>query len=133
MPDRLHASTQMLLGGLLVALRIALRLFVYSEMRVQLRPNFFLIPDICVYHPEKPEKLVPDTPPFIVIEILSPDDRMSEVLNKLGEYRQWGVPHVWLVDPHAKRMYTCDAALAQVPVLRIPELSLEVKPGDIFE
>lgn len=58
---------------------------------------------------------------------------MSEVLAKLEEYRKWGVPHVWLVDPHAKLMYTCDAGLVEVPVLRIPELELQVKPEDIFE
>ena len=44
-----------------------------------------------------------------------------------------GVPYVWLVDPHAQRMYTCDSSFAEVPILRIPELNLEVKPSDIFE
>jgi Uma2 family endonuclease len=133
MPDRLHAHVQGLLGGLLVALRVALKLFVYPEMRVMIRPGVYLIPDISVYHPAPPEPLVPDTPPFITIEILSPDDRMHDVLAKLNEYHQWGVPHVWLVDPHSKLMYTCDGALCEVPVLRIPALNLEVKPGDIFE
>jgi Uma2 family endonuclease len=37
---------------------------------------------------------VPDTPPLIVVEILSPDDRLTEVREKLEEYRAWGVPHV---------------------------------------
>lgn len=133
MPDRLHAYVQGLLGALLVARRSALKLFVYPEMRVKLRSGVYLIPDISVYHPNSPEPLVPDTPPFIAIEILSPDDRMSEVLAKLEEYRRWGVPHVWLVDPHAKRMYTCEGALAEVPTLRVPELGLEVRPADIFE
>ncbi len=133
LPDRLHASTQILLGGVFLAFRIALKLFIYSEMRVQLRPGVFLIPDVCVYHPLQPEKLVPDTPPFIAVEILSPDDRMSEVRNKLDEYRQWGVAHVWLVDPHSRRMYTCDSGLIEVSVLCVPELNLEVHPTDIFE
>ncbi len=132
-PDRLHASTQGLLGALLISYRNSLKLFVYPEMRVKVRTSRYLIPDLCVYHPHRPEPLVPDTPPFIAVEILSPDDRMSEVLRKLEEYRQWGVPHVWLLDPHARRMYTCDGALVEVPTLQIPELSLEVKPGDIFE
>jgi Uma2 family endonuclease len=133
LPDRLHAFTQGLLAALLISLRASFKVFVYPEMRVQLRPRRFLIPDLCVYLHEKPEKLVPDTPPLIAIEILSPDDRMSEVLAKLEEYRQWGVRHVWLVDPHAKRMYTCDAGLVEVTTLNIPELQLEVKPADIFE
>jgi Uma2 family endonuclease len=76
---------------------------------------------------------VPAAPPFVAIEILSPDDRMADVRDKLAEYRAWGVAHVWLVDPHSKRMYTCDAALTEVPTLKIPELGIEVTPVDIFK
>jgi Uma2 family endonuclease len=133
LPDRLHSATQGLLAAFLIALRATCHLFVYPEMRVKLRTGRYLIPDLSVYHRERPEKLVPDTPPLIAIEILSPDDRMSEVLAKLEEYRQWGVPHVWLADPHARRLYTCEAGLVEVPALKIPELSIEVKPSDIFE
>ncbi len=30
-------------------------------------------------------------PPFLAVEILSPDDRMSRVAPKIQEYFQWGV------------------------------------------
>ncbi|MCP6756852.1 Uma2 family endonuclease, partial [Klebsiella pneumoniae] len=71
--------------------------------------------------------------PFIAIEILSLDDRMTEVRGKLEEYRAWGVPHVWLVDPHSRRLYTCDEGLHEVESLRVPELDLVVTPADAFE
>jgi Uma2 family endonuclease len=58
---------------------------------------------------------------------------MAEVRNKLAEYRAWGVTHVWLVDPHSKRMYTYDAELVEVSTLRIPELDVELIPADLFE
>ncbi len=76
---------------------------------------------------------MPDQPPFIAVEILSPDDRLNAVREKLEEYKSWGVPHVWLVDPHSRRMYTCEAGLTEVPSLRIPELDVEVTPSEIFE
>ena len=47
---------------------------------------------------------VPDTPPFVVIEILSKDDRYAEVIQKLDEYREWGVPNIWLIDPITKHL-----------------------------
>jgi Uma2 family endonuclease len=132
MPDYLHAKTQLILGAFFLALKNTLRLYPCSELRLRLSANTFLIPDICVFHPEEPALAVPDQPPLIVIEILSPDDRMSEVRAKLGEFKAWGVPHVWLVDPHGQLMYTCDQGLAEVPSLRVAELNLEITASDIF-
>jgi Uma2 family endonuclease len=133
LPDYLHSRTQGLLVMLLGALRKVFPVFVCPELRVQVRPGLIRIPDVSVYYPNEPQERVPAAPPFVAIEILSPDDRMTDVRNKLAEYRAWGVSHVWLVDPHSKRMYTCDAELVEVSTLKIPQLGIEVTPADIFE
>lgn len=133
LPDYLHSKTQGILVALFGALRKAFPVFVCPELRVQVRPGLIRIPDVSVFYPSEPQERIPATPPFVAIEILSPDDRMANVRNKLAEYRAWGVAHVWLVDPHSKRMYTCDAELVEVSALRIPELSVELTPADIFE
>ena len=132
LPDYLHSRTQGLLIMLLGALRTMFPVFVCPELRVQIRPGLIRIPDVSVYYPNEPQERVPATPPFVAIEILSLDDRMADVREKLAEYRAWGVAHVWLVDPHSKRMYTCDAELVEVSMLQINELGLELKPADIF-
>jgi Uma2 family endonuclease len=133
LPDYLHSKTQGLLIALFVALRKTFPVFVCPELRVRVRPGLFRIPDVSVFYPNEPQERVPASPPFVAIEILSPDDRMAEVRNKLAEYRAWGVTHVWLVDPHSKRMYTYDAELVEVSTLRIPELDVELIPADLFE
>ncbi len=132
LPDYLHSKTQGLLILLLGALRKAFPVFVCPELRVRVRPGLIRIPDVSVYYPNEPQERVPTTPPFVAIEILSPDDRMTNVRNKLAEYRAWGVTHVWLVDPHSKRMYTWNAGLVEVSALQIPELSFDLTPTDIF-
>ena len=132
MPDYLHGKTQALLIALFVVLRKRLRLFPCAETRMMLRPGRFSIPDVAVFHPNEPN-LVPDTPPLIAIEILSSDDRLTEVREKLEEYRSWGVPHVWLVDPHSRRLYSCEEGLREVPFFMVDELSLEVTADQIFE
>ena len=38
-----------------------------------------------------------------MIEILSKDDRHTDLMQKLEEYRTWGVPNIWIVDPATKR------------------------------
>jgi Uma2 family endonuclease len=44
----------------------------------------------------------PDLPPDLAIEVLSPDDRSRDVLDKVGEYLQAGVRLVWVIDPKGR-------------------------------
>jgi Uma2 family endonuclease len=132
LPDYIHGKTQAVLAALFLALRAKLALFPCVETRMRLRPKLILIPDVAVFYQNEPPN-IPETPPLIAIEVLSVDDRMSAVRKKLDEYKNWGVPHVWLVDPHAKRLYTCDAGLVEVASLRVPELEIVLQPDQIFE
>ena len=99
---------------------------------MRLRSNLVLIPDVAVFYSTEPS-LAPDSPPLLVAEVLSVDDRLTAVREKLEEYKAWGVPHVWLVDPHGKRLYICDKGLMEVTSLQIPELGIELLPGRIFD
>src|ERR1700733_6508291 len=49
---------------------------VLTEVRVQVKPSLFLIPDICIAVDNSDEPIL-TTPPFLCIEVLSPEDRMS--------------------------------------------------------
>jgi Uma2 family endonuclease len=136
LPDYLHSRTQMLVGMFFEALRKRLPVYTCPELRLKLRTGLYLIPDIAVFWPSRPNvtgSAPPDLPPLIVIEVLSTDDRLSKVREKLEEYKAWGVPHVWLLDPHSRRMYTCEAGLTEVTALPVPELSVTVTANDIFE
>lgn len=43
--------------------------------------------------------------PDLIVEILSPGDRWSEVMTKLHEYFEIGVHLVWVADPQVRRVY----------------------------
>jgi Uma2 family endonuclease len=132
LPNSLHGRTQALIGAFFITIGKVLSLWACSETRMKIRQGVYLIPDVAVFHLIKPA-LVPDTPPLVAIEILSPDDRLTEVRAKFEDYRTWGVPHVWLVDPDSKRLFTYDTDLREVPTLQIPELGVEMTPSDVFE
>ncbi len=133
LPDYLHSKTQGLLVALFVGLRKTFPVFACPELRLKIRPNLVLIPDVSVFYPDEPQNRYPDKPPFAAIEILSLNDKLKDVRAKLEIYRQWGVPHVWLVDPYSRRMYTCDAGLMEVPTLGVPELGLTLTPAEVFD
>jgi len=131
MPDYPHGKCQARLVAFFLARPETLKLYPCSETRMRLTDKRVLIPDVAVFHGSEPENL-PDTPPLIAIEVLSPDDRPREVELKLREYRAWGVPHVWLVDPRSRRLYACEDNLTEVATLPLPEFEIEVTPADIF-
>lgn len=48
-----------------------------------------------------PSKFWPG-PPDLAVEALSPEDRVSEVLTKVGDYLDAGAVLVWVVDPESR-------------------------------
>ena len=59
----------------------------------------FRIPDVCVLAEGAPRENITKTPPCLCIEILSKDDRMSEIIDRIDDYFQMGVPVCWIIDP----------------------------------
>jgi Uma2 family endonuclease len=98
LPGYAHGRTQALLGIFFQALPKQISVYTSVSTRMKMREGLYLIPDVSVFWPSEPIE-VPDSPPLIAIEVLWTDDRLTAVREKLEEYRAWGVPHVWLVDP----------------------------------
>jgi len=50
---------------------------------LKIRPRLILIPDVSVFYPDEPKERFSDGPPFSTIEILSVDDRLKDVREKV--------------------------------------------------
>jgi Uma2 family endonuclease len=132
-PDFFHSRVQLRLGGLFLSVETTHRLFAAPEVRLRPRPGRYIIPDVAVFWPEKPTTSIPARAPLIAIEILSADDRMADVRAKLQEYADWGVPHIWLVDPRLGLFYLFRDGLHEVKSFAVPEVKLEINPADVFD
>ena len=82
MPDPEHVETTQEIAFAFGALHRARRLWCGPELRVQIGSDRVRIPDYCVYR-ERPAHSLPTTPPLVVVEVVSPDDRYSELNEKL--------------------------------------------------
>ena len=61
------------------------------------------------------------------------DNRYPDVIEKLKEYRKWGVPHVWLVDPNEKRLGVYnESGLQDVTSLTLLEYNFEIPAQALF-
>jgi len=86
--------------------------------------------DIAVWRDTNIGTGIPTIAPFLVIEILSPEDRMVRMLPKIQEYLSIGVEWVWVIDPEEKSalLYSqknpagalCDILRTESPALEIP-------------
>ena len=70
------------------------------------------MPDVTIVRGGKPMGRVITTPPEIVVEVLSPDDRATDMQDKVDDYLAFGIPCVWVLRPETQRawIHTVDAA-----------------------
>jgi Uma2 family endonuclease len=101
-----HSWLQTMLSAFLVNRRSQWGITVLVEQRVQVKATRFRIPDICVTLGPKPAEQILTKPPFICIEILSPEDRWPRTQQRIDDYLAMGVPHVWVLDPVTKQAYS---------------------------
>jgi Uma2 family endonuclease len=110
-------------------------LFAVPELRSKTRPTRFRIPDVAVLL-QPPATPVLETPAFIAIEILSDDDRMPRVIERLEEFAAKGTPYIWLVDPRLKQMFIYSAGVLheiEGDLLATDDPRLELTRGEIFQ
>jgi Uma2 family endonuclease len=76
---------------------------VRPELRVQVAPDCFLVPDVTLLDRNRPIEQIVTHPPVAVFEILSPADSIRRVMTKCGRYEQMGIRTILLIDPAGPR------------------------------
>lgn len=80
---------------------------VLPEQRIQITPTRFRVPDVCLVSLDQPVQQVLTHPPLACIEILSPEDTLSRMQQRVKDYRQMGVANIWILDPASQTGYDC--------------------------
>jgi Uma2 family endonuclease len=131
-----HANLQTAIATFFRMRRKEWGINVVVEQRVQVSPTRFRIPDVTVVLGDPQEQIL-RKPPFLCVEILSPDDRMSRVEQRIDDYLDMGVPYVWLLDPETRRAFVATKLEGfrelKGEVLRTENPALEVPLSEIFE
>ncbi len=75
------------------------------DVRLQVAPNRFRVPDISVTSRATPKEQILRHPPLLCIEVLSPEDTLREMAERCGDYLAMGVPTVWIFDPATRQVH----------------------------
>lgn len=108
--DKGHSILQMYLGFLFMLNRMAWGVEVYPELRTKVATRRYRIPDVLVVRAGLRFESVLDHPPLIAIEILSPDDSLSGLQEKVDEYLAFGTEHIWIFDPRRREAWRADGS-----------------------
>jgi len=133
MPKLPHSRAQQGLADSFGPLRRTHGIASYPELRLNTDRETVFVADYCVFR-TAPHQDVPTSPPWIVCEIISPSESYSRLFFKLDRYREWGVEHIWVIDPDQRRMNVYkEEGLLRVKRFEIPEIRLSIGPEALFD
>lgn len=135
MGEETHAEIQAILARIMGNHRVAWGTRVLTEVRVQTTRTNFRIPDVCLVDGFRPRGRVIRYAPLLCVEILSPEDRMGDILEKVAEYAALGVADIWVIDPRKRLGYYASLAgllKSEDNVLRIDGSPVEISLTEVF-
>jgi Uma2 family endonuclease len=104
-----HANLQTVLAGWFLIRRQQYTIRVVVEQRVQVSATRFRIPDVSVLSAAYPKEQIITRAPLICIEVLSPEDSLRKVQERICDYASFGVPNIWVFDPEKRQVWICTA------------------------
>jgi Uma2 family endonuclease len=107
--ERPHSFLQTILVALFHANRSAWKIVAGTEIRMQVGARRYRIPDVAVMRPSDPADRIVQKAPLICIEVLSPEDRLQRMQERIDDYARMGVEHVWLIDPMIRHAWVATA------------------------
>jgi Uma2 family endonuclease len=118
-----HSALQAILTGHLLGYAKQLQLAIRPECRTRITASRYRVPDIVVMmRPYQKGRALVDAP-FLIIEILSPDDRVKDTIRRFQDYASVGVLHILLMDPEARETFifsSGDLARRDLPGFDVP-------------
>jgi Uma2 family endonuclease len=127
-----HASWQKALVRWFAGLESEWEIRVYPELRVQTSADSFRVPDVTLLSRSAPREQIITHPPLAVFEILSPEDAMTRMLEKLAEYERMGIGAIWVIEPKKQRYLRYrDGQLTPAEVFELPGSAFKVPLAEI--
>ena len=133
--EQSHATLQGFLFGVFLNHRDQWQLRALPEQRVQVKSDRFRIPDVCVVRRSDPKNEVIRTPPVLCIEVLSSDDSLRTLHQRVQDFITMGVENIWIVDPWNRVAYYASAQGYVQPTdgfLRLPDTGVAVSLEEMF-
>ena len=135
MGEQPHGDLQMILGTIFRNNRLAWGVRPLGDTRLQVTSTRYRIPDVMVVRNTDPKDPIVSFTPLLCIEILSKEDRLNEIQERVDDYAQMGVRDIWVINPWKRIGYHAGASGFVRPddgVLRVASTPIEIALASIF-
>jgi len=105
------------------------------EQRIRVSARRYRIPDVCIISRDQPIEPVFTHPPLVCIEVLSKDDTLTSLEDRVDDYVALGVGNIWVLDPVKRRAYVCTKGSFKEPeegILLVPGSPIQIPLQDLF-
>lgn len=119
-----HSRLQKLVLAHLLPVEGPLGIELFPECRTRITETRYRVPDVlAMVKPFRATDRVLLDPPFLIVEVLSPDDRVKDTRRRFKDYAAFGVKHIVQMDPEDRttsvfaggQLIECDLEGFEVP------------------
>ena len=111
------------------------RLLPVTEQRIQVSPTSYRIPDLCVVQRENAAEAIVRVAPVVCVEILSRDQTLNDMADRVRDYVGMGVRNIWVFDPVAHAAWVGAKEgffLAESGRLTVASTPVRIELDDLF-
>ena len=83
------------------------KLEAHPAIRMRISSTRIRVADLAILPINSAYQGVLAIPPLAVVEVVSPEDRVSRYQARLDDYRAMGISNIWVVDPMRRKAFDC--------------------------
>ena len=127
--DLIHATLIIQVGELLKKRGLV----AGGNPRIRVRSDRIRIPDVIAVRELREHWLVTE-PPYSVVEIISRDDRALDIMERVKDFLDFGVPNIWFVDMwhRAVIVYTREGSRTLLDSVTTSDGAISIPVNEIF-
>jgi Uma2 family endonuclease len=131
--ENAHATIQTFLIRYLEKFEEQFGVRATQELRVQVTMRNFRVPDVLVLEAAAPYEDIITVPPLLCIEVLSPEDRLIDLQEKIDDYLNMGVQAIWIINPRLRKTFqVLSGGIMPLDTLTVPATPIFVTAAEIF-
>ena len=130
-----HAFVQAIVGSMFYQQRKEWSVVAGISLRIRVSATRIRVADICVMRRSDPPDPIVLVAPLICVEVLSSEDTLELLRERIDDYLNMGTKHVWLIDPFNRKAWAATpSGYDEIGTgeFVVPGTTIRISPTEIF-